>query len=186
MRQLLAELDDRHWNPSSSSKEWNRSSSAGGPRPLAYFQARRAGRGAHYPPERTHVWSSSSSSPPAWIKLGVETWGQQPNVPPASRSNAPSKIKNPPGAYKDEISGKDPIHRDDSSGMRYLGCRYQHIVVDEAQDLRPAHWKMLRAMADPEQPNDMFVAGDTHRAHLRPPGCAQAPSASTSAVAPPA
>jgi superfamily I DNA/RNA helicase len=47
--------------------------------------------------------------------------------------------------------------------MRYLGYRYRHIVVDEAQDLRPAHWKMLRAMADPDQPNDLFIAGDTHQ-----------------------
>lgn len=40
--------------------------------------------------------------------------------------------------------------------------RYRHVVVDEAQDLSPAHWMLLRAMALPG-PNDMFLAGDTHQ-----------------------
>jgi superfamily I DNA/RNA helicase len=40
--------------------------------------------------------------------------------------------------------------------------RYRHIVVDEAQDLSAAHWKMLRAMVAPDR-NDIFLAGDTHQ-----------------------
>lgn len=40
--------------------------------------------------------------------------------------------------------------------------RYRHIVVDEAQDLSAAHWRMVRAMVAPG-PNDMFIAGDTHQ-----------------------
>jgi superfamily I DNA/RNA helicase/mRNA-degrading endonuclease RelE of RelBE toxin-antitoxin system len=40
--------------------------------------------------------------------------------------------------------------------------RYEHVVVDEAQDLSPAHWMLLRAMVAPG-PNDMFLAGDTHQ-----------------------
>jgi superfamily I DNA/RNA helicase len=35
-------------------------------------------------------------------------------------------------------------------------------VVDEAQDLSPAHWKMLRAMVA-RGPNDIFLVGDTHQ-----------------------
>jgi superfamily I DNA/RNA helicase len=35
-------------------------------------------------------------------------------------------------------------------------------VVDEAQDLSPAHWMLLRAMVTPG-PDDMFLAGDTHQ-----------------------
>ncbi len=35
-------------------------------------------------------------------------------------------------------------------------------MVDEAQDLRPAHWKMLRAMA-PRTSDDLFLVGDTHQ-----------------------
>ena len=40
--------------------------------------------------------------------------------------------------------------------------RYKHVVVDEAQDLSPAHWMLLRAMVA-LGPNDLFLAGDTHQ-----------------------
>ncbi|MEU1982521.1 UvrD-helicase domain-containing protein [Nocardia sp. NPDC019395] len=40
--------------------------------------------------------------------------------------------------------------------------RYRHIVVDEAQDLDPTHWRLLRAMVA-EGTNDLFIAGDTHQ-----------------------
>ncbi|BCQ07071.1 ATP-dependent DNA helicase Rep [Mycobacterium heckeshornense] len=39
---------------------------------------------------------------------------------------------------------------------------YRHIVIDEAQDLSPDQWRLLRAAA-PEAPNDIFIAGDTHQ-----------------------
>ena len=39
---------------------------------------------------------------------------------------------------------------------------YRHIVVDEAQDLHPAQWRLLRA-AVPEAPNDLFIVGDPHQ-----------------------
>ncbi|QDC14002.1 UvrD-helicase domain-containing protein [Rhodococcus ruber] len=39
---------------------------------------------------------------------------------------------------------------------------YRHIVVDEAQDLSPDQWRLLRAAA-PEAPDDLFIAGDTHQ-----------------------
>jgi superfamily I DNA/RNA helicase/mRNA-degrading endonuclease RelE of RelBE toxin-antitoxin system len=39
---------------------------------------------------------------------------------------------------------------------------YRHVVVDEAQDLSPAHWLLLRAMVA-AGPNDMFLVGDTHQ-----------------------
>ncbi|MGV0721043.1 UvrD-helicase domain-containing protein [Mycolicibacterium elephantis] len=39
---------------------------------------------------------------------------------------------------------------------------YRHIVIDEAQDLSPDQWRLLRAAAA-EAPNDMFIAGDTHQ-----------------------
>lgn len=39
---------------------------------------------------------------------------------------------------------------------------YRHVVVDEAQDLSAAHWRMLRAMV-PAGPDDMFLTGDTHQ-----------------------
>lgn len=39
---------------------------------------------------------------------------------------------------------------------------FHHVVVDEAQDLHPAQWRMLRA-AVPEDPDDLFVVGDPHQ-----------------------
>ncbi|GAA4188086.1 ATP-dependent helicase [Streptosporangium oxazolinicum] len=39
---------------------------------------------------------------------------------------------------------------------------YRHIVVDEAQDLHPVQWRLLRA-AVAEGPDDLFIAGDTHQ-----------------------
>jgi len=42
------------------------------------------------------------------------------------------------------------------------GPRYQHILVDEAQDLHSAHWRLLRE-AVAERPDDLFIAGDPHQ-----------------------
>ncbi|MYT16630.1 MULTISPECIES: ATP-dependent helicase [unclassified Streptomyces] len=63
--------------------------------------------------------------------------------------------------YKDERGGRDLIHREAGSGMR-LNPRYQHIVVDEAQDLSASHWRLLRAMVR-KGPNDIFLVGDAHQ-----------------------
>ncbi|MET7635730.1 UvrD-helicase domain-containing protein [Streptomyces sp. NPDC005078] len=39
---------------------------------------------------------------------------------------------------------------------------YEHVVVDEAQDLHPAQWRVLRAAVAPG-PDDLFIAGDPHQ-----------------------
>jgi hypothetical protein len=39
---------------------------------------------------------------------------------------------------------------------------YAHVVVDEAQDLHPAQWRVLRA-AVPPGPDDLFITGDPHQ-----------------------
>ncbi|MFP8944201.1 UvrD-helicase domain-containing protein [Streptomyces fenghuangensis] len=39
---------------------------------------------------------------------------------------------------------------------------YAHVVVDEAQDLHPAQWRVLRAAVAPG-PDDLFVTGDPHQ-----------------------
>ncbi|PIM72927.1 DNA helicase [Streptomyces sp. JV178] len=39
---------------------------------------------------------------------------------------------------------------------------YRHVVIDEAQDLHPAQWRMLRALVLPG-PDDLFIAGDTYQ-----------------------
>ena len=39
---------------------------------------------------------------------------------------------------------------------------YQHILVDEGQDLHPAQWRLLRAAVLPG-PDDLFIAADPHQ-----------------------
>lgn len=49
---------------------------------------------------------------------------------------------------------------------RLLGEReyrpFDHVIVDEAQDLHPGQWRLLRA-AVAEGGDDLFIAGDTHQ-----------------------
>ncbi|MER5962781.1 UvrD-helicase domain-containing protein [Streptomyces sp. NPDC002057] len=63
--------------------------------------------------------------------------------------------------YKNEQGGLDLVHREAGSGQ-WLKPRYQHVVVDEAQDLSASHWRMLRAMVR-KGPNDIFLVGDAHQ-----------------------
>jgi len=42
------------------------------------------------------------------------------------------------------------------------GKPFRHIIIDEAQDLSPDQWRLLRA-AVAEGPDDIFIAGDTHQ-----------------------
>nr|MDT0660794.1 AAA family ATPase [Micromonospora sp. DSM 115978] len=42
------------------------------------------------------------------------------------------------------------------------GHGFDHVVVDEAQDLHPAQWRLLRA-AVPAGPDDFFITGDPHQ-----------------------
>jgi superfamily I DNA/RNA helicase len=39
---------------------------------------------------------------------------------------------------------------------------FNHVVVDEAQDLHPSQWRVLRA-AVPDGPDDLFLTGDPHQ-----------------------
>jgi len=52
------------------------------------------------------------------------------------------------------------------AAARFLAVRsvkpYRHVIVDEAQDLHPAQWRMLRA-AVPVGADDLFVVADTHQ-----------------------
>ncbi|MFB4309193.1 UvrD-helicase domain-containing protein [Actinomadura sp. GTD37] len=42
------------------------------------------------------------------------------------------------------------------------GPEYDHVIVDEAQDIHPAQWRLLRRLAA-ERPDDLFVVGDPHQ-----------------------
>jgi superfamily I DNA/RNA helicase len=53
-----------------------------------------------------------------------------------------------------------------NEAARYLressSSPYRHVIIDEAQDLHPAQWRLLRA-AVPPGPDDMFIVGDVHQ-----------------------
>ncbi|MEV0367351.1 UvrD-helicase domain-containing protein [Nocardia fusca] len=159
LRQLLTELDDHRFTPEFVFDEWEQIILGQSiPTRSQYFQARRAGRGqALTRPERAHIWKLVEQFTARLDKLGIETWGQ------AAERAARFEIERATKITEHRHADSTPDRLDSSSGARYRNYRYRHIVVDEAQDLRPAHWKMLRAMTDPELPNDMFIAGDTHQ-----------------------
>lgn len=58
------------------------------------------------------------------------------------------------------------VHQFDGSNgdgaTRSLLPRYPHIVIDEAQDLHPAHWRLLGALA-PDGKDNLFIVGDAHQ-----------------------
>lgn len=163
LREVLAEIDDHRWDAEFLLEEWDHvilGQSLGTRK--AYFEARRAGRGRSLTrPERNQIWKLLDQFTARLDKDGVETWGQAAERAARYEMERAAKIEGRRD-HKETVGGNDLAQRDDSSGMRYLNHRYQHIVVDEAQDLRAAHWKMLRAMV-PKSPNDLFIAGDTHQ-----------------------
>ena len=49
--------------------------------------------------------------------------------------------------------------------LRQSGCRkrYAHIIVDEGQDFSDNAYRLLRELAGPEHPDDIFIVGDSHQ-----------------------
>ncbi|MEV4670851.1 UvrD-helicase domain-containing protein [Actinomadura sp. NPDC049382] len=163
LREVLFEHDEQRWDAEFLFDEWEQIILG---QSLAtrqdYFKARRAGMGrALTRPERAAIWKLLDQFTLRLNGLGRETWAQAAERAARYEMERARKIQLR-NEHKNDIDG-DAAHLDDnSSGTRYLHHRYQHIVVDEAQDLSPAHWKMLRAMVAPG-PSDLFIAGDTHQ-----------------------
>ncbi|WP_347681059.1 UvrD-helicase domain-containing protein [Plantactinospora sp. B24E8] len=112
-----------------------------------YFKARRPGRGRTLNrAERDQVWQLTERFSTWLDDQGKWTWRQV-----AERA---ARLE------MDRAARSEGLPAEDSGG--FLRHRYRHIVVDEAQDLSAAHWKMLRAMVAPG-PDDLFLAGDTHQ-----------------------
>lgn len=133
---LVAELDEHRWDARFLFEEWDQVilGQALTSR-KEYFEVRRAGRGrALTRPDRAAIWKIIEQFSARLDKDGVQTWGQFADR--AARL-AIESTKNRP-------------------------ARYRHIVIDEAQDLRAAHWKMLRALVQSGR-NDMFIAADTYQ-----------------------
>lgn len=152
LRDLLTELSESQFEPEFVKDEWEQIILGQSILTRAdYFKARRAGRGrALTRPERAAVWTIIEQYTSRMDKAGIETWAQ------AAERAARYELER---ARKIEENRASDVT---DSAIRELIYRYRHIVVDEGQDLRPAHWKMLRAMVEPG-PNDLFIAADTHQ-----------------------
>ncbi|MGW0206142.1 UvrD-helicase domain-containing protein [Streptomyces sp. NPDC003233] len=164
LRAVLNELgQQRSWEPEFLLEEWEQVILGQSVTTrAAYFQTRRAGRGHPLTrPERAAIWNVLDRFTASLDNKGVETWGQAAERAARYEMERAARIQ-ARQAYKDQVGGRDLIHRDAEASPLDLKHRYRHVVVDEAQDLRAAHWKMLRAMVAPGD-NDMFIAGDTHQ-----------------------
>ncbi|WP_199547878.1 UvrD-helicase domain-containing protein [Streptomyces sp. N35] len=126
-----------------------------------YLRAARPGRKVIQRPQRLRVWQlveayvAKLAEPPRRI-----TYAQIADRAAHLEEQRMSRVT-AQAQYKEEHGGIDLIHREAGSGM-WLKPRYQHIVVDEAQDLSASHWRMLRAMVAPGA-NDIFLVGDAHQ-----------------------
>ncbi|MFD8805082.1 UvrD-helicase domain-containing protein [Streptomyces sp. NPDC059597] len=161
-RSLLDELGEDGWDAEFLNDEWTQVilGQAVSSR-TDYFRARRAGRGRTVSrSERAEIWQLAERFTQRLDRLGIQTWDQVAERAAQLESERARRIR-AIDRQREEAGGLDNIHVADGSGG-WLRYRYRHIVVDEAQDLRPAHWKMLRAMAAPDR-NDLFLVGDTHQ-----------------------
>jgi len=134
--EILLELGTEHWDATFLHDEWSQVilGQALGSRD-EYFRARRAGRGRTLNrAQRAEVWQLAERFTKRLTEANLWT-------------------------FRRVAAHAARIERDRAQAQ---GHRYRHVVVDEAQDLSPAHWMLLRAMAAPG-PDDMFLAGDTHQ-----------------------
>ncbi|MDT0608655.1 UvrD-helicase domain-containing protein [Streptomyces lancefieldiae] len=161
-RSLLDELGEDSWDAEFLHDEWTQVVLGQAVTSRTdYFRARRAGRGGTVTrAERAEIWQLVERFTQRLDRLGVQTWDQiaeRAAQLEAERARRIQAIER----RREEAGGLDNVHVADGSGG-WLRYRYRYIVVDEAQDLRPAHWKMLRAMTAPDR-NDLFLVGDTHQ-----------------------
>ncbi|MFE3789985.1 UvrD-helicase domain-containing protein [Streptomyces goshikiensis] len=161
-RALLDELGEDGWDPEFLHDEWTQVILGQAVATRAdYFRARRAGRGRSITRgERAEVWQLAERFTQRLDRLGRQTWDQVAERAARLEIGREQRILSI-ARQREEVGGLDNIHLQDGSGG-WLRYRYRHIVVDEAQDLRPAHWKMLRAMT-PREADDLFLVGDTHQ-----------------------
>ena len=133
---LLLQAGDEHWDGQFLHDEWSAVILAQAITSRdEYFRARRAGRGRTLNrAQRAEVWRLTEQFTRDLTEHNLRTFRQV-----ASHAARITMARAQSGDY-----------------------RYQHVVVDEAQDLSPAHWLLLRALVAPG-PDDMFLAGDTHQ-----------------------
>ncbi|GGZ57891.1 DNA helicase [Streptomyces subrutilus] len=161
-RDLLVEAGEKRWAADFLSDEWNQVILGQAVVSRSdYFRARRAGRGRSVSrAERAEIWQLAERFTQRLDTKGLETHRQVAERAAQLEMGRKSKIDRRE-AEREERGGLHNVHVEAGSGA-WLRYRYRHIVVDEAQDLSAAHWKMLRAMV-PSTSNDIFLVGDTHQ-----------------------
>lgn len=158
---MLTELGETRWDAEFLHAEWNQvilgqavSSRAD------YFRARRAGRGKRISrAQRAQIWQLVERFTMRLDEKGLWTHRQVAEL--AARIQAEQAMKIAAFEERQEREGAQMLQHLEQSwaNLRYP---YRHVVVDEAQDLSPAHWKLLRALVR-EGDNDLFLVGDTHQ-----------------------
>lgn len=161
-RSLLDELGEQKWDAEFLHDEWTQVILGQAVTSRTdYFRARRAGRGRTVSrAERAEIWQLAERFAQRLDRLGMQTWDQVAERAAQLEAERARRIQ-AIDRRREEAGGLDNVHVADGSGG-WLRYRYRHIVIDEAQDLRPAHWKMLRAMTAPDR-DDLFLVGDTHQ-----------------------
>ncbi|MFC5751075.1 UvrD-helicase domain-containing protein [Actinomadura rugatobispora] len=155
-RDMLTELGHMTWDADFLHAEWTQVilGQAINSR-TAYFRARRAGRGRNIGrAQRDEIWKLVEKFSMRLDEKNLWTYRQVAERAARLEMARAERIR-------EHAAQEMNIHAQDAS-IALKKPRYQHAVVDEAQDLGAAHWKMLRAMV-PEGPNDLFIVGDTHQ-----------------------
>lgn len=99
----------------------------------AYLAAARAGRGQALPrSDRTSVWAAIEA-----LRAQLSDLGRWSSLQVADEAARILRSEDGPAVY-------------------------QHIIVDEAQDLHPVQWRLLRAAVRPAE-DDLFLVADPHQ-----------------------
>ncbi|MER7127756.1 UvrD-helicase domain-containing protein [Streptosporangium saharense] len=139
---LWRETDSAH-SPAFLLREWEQVVLAQNLRTLQeYLDAPRTGRGVRLSAEeRTDVWRAVEHVTRRLRELGKRTLLQLAGEACQLLGRTTGDL------LADSAPRREP---------------YRHIVVDEAQDLHPAQWRLLRA-AVPYGRDDLFIVGDPHQ-----------------------
>ena len=160
-RGMVTELGEQRWSAEFLEDEWNQVILGQGIRSRSeYFRARRAGRGQRISrAQRAEIWQLVERFTMRLEEKGVWTFRQVAQAAAQTEGERAAKIL--ANRESEDREGGQFLHRPDESFTR-LRFRFEHVVVDEAQDLSSAHWSLLRAMVD-QRENDIFLVGDTHQ-----------------------
>lgn len=110
-----------------------------------YLKAARSGRGRRLSrPQRAEVWGIVERFTQLLNAENVMTFTQ-------AAARAAVVVR--------QLAAADSITE---SGRQVTLPNYRHAVIDEAQDLHPAHWRFLAALIPPGTDN-LFIVGDAHQ-----------------------